>query len=252
MRLTQLRWSTLTLLVMISVLTLWLWADRNAGSILLAQTARVDPVQALIALQAQERLNTLNAAIGAGSKEQAAGAGQSAMAAQADKYVRITDAAETMMVEVPAAWTDIEDGPWLYNGENVGFYLTASPDLGKFNGDLTEPGLFFGVSTTLLARYPEQEILNLEATRLQRINKDCRKQPEIKYEDPFYQGKYHLFDSCRKQSGHFYFSHVTTPPNRAYVIVLRINFPNGAHTQVVKRIYDSFQVLGTPGLDEHH
>ena len=213
----------------------------------LAQPARVDPVQALLTQQAAEQSARLDTLLTVPQEEQGA-----AQAALAPRFVRITDAVESMTMDVPTEWKDTDSGPWFYKGENVGFYLTASPDLNKFNSDLSAPGIFFGVSTTLLTRYTEQELLTSEGTTLNGRDKACTKQPKLRYTDAFYQGDYFSFDNCRKQKGHFYLTHVATPANRAYVILLRVNLPKGTPPQVIRRIYSTFQVIGKPGLDEHH
>jgi hypothetical protein len=235
------------LFVLIPALILWIVLDVPTSSVSLAQTARVDPVQALIARQAQERLTTLNVV----PETQPKGSSVAA-AAQADKFVRVTNDTETMTIDVPNDWTDIDTGPWLYNGENVGFFIAAAPDLRKFDADLTGEGVFLGVSTVLLQRLQEQGIFALEDTLVQRKSKECRKQAKVAYTDQFYQGEYFPYSNCRKQAGHFYFVHVTTPPTRQYAIVLRVNFPNGQRPKVLERIFASYQILGEPGVDEHH
>jgi hypothetical protein len=236
-----------TLSVLIPALILWLLLDVPTSSVSLAQIARVDPVQALIARQAQERLATLNV-----GPETTLNESSVAAAVQADKFVRVTNETETMTIDVPSDWTDIDTGPWIYHGENVGFFIAAAPDLKNFDTDLSADGIFFGVSTILLQRHQEQGILTLEDALVQTKNKECRKQLEVVYTDQFYQGKYLPYHNCRKQAGHFYFAHVTTPPTGQYAIVLRVNFSNGHRPKVLERIFSSYQVLGKPGIDEHH
>jgi hypothetical protein len=250
MRFARIRLMISLVLLGFSIVMTGIFVGLSIDSTSLAQTDRVDPVQATIARQRQERLGQLATIFGP-QVEEAQGASITA-AAQADKFVRITDGHETMVIQVPADWTDIDSGPWMLNGEHVGFFLAASPDLGKLNGDLSEPGLFFGVSRTLLERYQEQGILALEDAYIQGKDKACRKQGEVAYADPFYHGRYYPYDGCRKQAGHFYFTHVTVPDTGAYAIVLRVNFPTGLRPKILEQIFSSYQVLGEPGVDEHH
>lgn len=252
MRLTVLRNIYRTIGLLLAILILQTATAASFGRAGHAQSSRVDPVQALIARQASERADVLAAVMAEALATEPGAEAIQAAAAQADKFVRVTDEVESMTIDVPIDWTDIDTEPWIYQGEQVGYYMAASPDLGKFNSDLSAPGVFFGVSTTLLRRFTEDEILNLEETRIKGIDKECRKRSKILYKDQFYGGNYYPYDRCRKQAGSFYYTHVSTPPNQAYVIVLRINFPHGAHPKALERIFSSYQVLGQPGIDAHH
>ena len=229
-----------------SVLT-WYMTSSTARSAPLWQAPPRDPAYLL---QEQQALNRMND-FAQGTMDGEVALTEVQAAAQLG-FVTIADDNERMKIDVPAQWQDIETGVWQEDGQTLGLFVTASTDLARFNGDLSAPGLFFGASSVLLSQYTEDTLLDREDKRLQRIDKQCRKKLKVIYSDPFYKGGYHPYDLCRQQGKHLYLSLVTIPPHRRYVLLLRLNFPEGANPAVIKRIFDTFQLLGDPTLDDEH
>ena len=60
-------------------------------------------------------------------------------------YVRVTDDLETISMQIPSHWRDVETGPWLVKGKEQGIFIAASPNLDNYYASGNEPGVFFGV-----------------------------------------------------------------------------------------------------------
>lgn len=211
-----------------------------------------DPVQALTKALATMQKAQLATAFGATKAVDGTAAGARKVTSPAVHFARATDTFEHMALEAPLEWREVDSGPWLEQGEKIGFFLTAAGDLGKFNSDLSAAGVFFGVSTTLAQQFQEQDLLASEAARLRALDPACQQAGQGPYVDAFYHGHYYIYTNCRGQATHVYLSQVSTPMTGGQVIVLRINLPDGLQPEVIEHIFASYQVRGEPGVDRHN
>jgi hypothetical protein len=90
----------------------------------------------------------------------------------------------------------------------------------------------------------------LLAEQQEALLEECQTEGRYGYKDSFYKGNYDFYVECG-QNEHHQMVVTTSPPNSPYIIVLRINLLRYADVEAVAHILDSFQVVGTPGHDEH-
>lgn len=167
------------------------------------------------------------------------------------EFVVLTDDSEKMSVEVPSAWTDVEFGTWVHEGNAIGTFIAASTDLAKFDQDLSVPGMFFGASTLLLDNATPSNVLKDEEKRLKELNVQCKTKKTIAYESVYLQGVYQPYSKCKNTPAHHYFTGLMQPSTKHYAALLRINAPNESSYGTVLAILNSVNVAGTPGIEAH-
>jgi hypothetical protein len=174
-------------------------------------------------------------------------------------YRRVTDDIESISMRVPTEWDDIETGPWMRNGRQIGIFIAAAPDLDKFYNSDLEPGVFFGVSRDLAGKNRVTNpalVLNpavgqvLGTERANRQNR-CRHGGRFGYQNDFFRGEYDSFLDC-KRAGQGELVIVTMPAHQEFVTVLRIGVVTQADLDAAAHILDTYQVLNPSLDDEHH
>ena len=109
-----------------------------------------------------------------------------------DGFVTIEDETGTLTVDVPASWTDVNDGGgWVLDDEEVGLQLSASTDLELWRTTYEVPGVFFGVSADLFDEYTPEELLE-EFDQ----SADCEYDGREEYSDGVYEGFQDFFVNC--------------------------------------------------------
>jgi len=151
-------------------------------------------------------------------------------------------------MEIPTVWRDIDMGPWLYQGKEVGMLLAASADLQNFYTTKSEPGVFIGVSHQLAQMYDPESLLNLEKGV---FSKKCKPKERKDYQDLFYTGRYDTYIECVK-GNHNLLVAVATTPDRRVLILLRITVVSDADLEAAARIFQTFQSPGAPQSDDDH
>jgi serine protease Do len=164
-------------------------------------------------------------------------------------YVTVHNTPETLTVEVPAEWTEVDEGRWTFGGTDVGIYLAASPRLGSFltQGRRTSPGVFIGASDVLAARFPGTALL--DADRAVR-GKACRSDGRKGYTDPFYQGSTETYSLCDIGKTRNLVT-VARSGDGKHVFLVWVNVVSDADLDAARRVLDSFQLLGEVNDDEH-
>jgi hypothetical protein len=155
----------------------------------------------------------------------------------------VTDDYNSIQMEVPTGWSDINGEPWYDGGEVIGASLRASPDLESFSTTWETPGAIFSVSDDLskLGGYIQLlDILREDALQY------CELEGRYDYEDPLYRGKYDLFEKCGGPGGADYMvlSAVSKDNQYSYLILVEIQFVNDQDWAVGETVLDSFEVVG--------
>ena len=60
------------------------------------------------------------------------------------EYIEVADDTGTLSMQVPTVWNDVDGRSWEFEGELVGPAVSAAPNLDRFLGTWTTPGVFFG------------------------------------------------------------------------------------------------------------
>lgn len=170
------------------------------------------------------------------------------VAAVYSAYTRITDNAESISVSVPVEWSDIDTGPWTYNGRSSGIFLSASTDLSRFNANGSAPGVLIGVSSSLARTSGKDQLLGAERADFSRR---CIYKGNFNFQGLFYNGSYDNYSNC-SSGGSDLLVFTTTSADRKLLIMLRIAIQSDADLEAASKILETFQVLGNPETDSHH
>lgn len=175
-------------------------------------------------------------------------AGSSEKSAAAASFHNISDDSDAMSLDVPTAWSQVETGPWVYEGNSVGVFVAAAPALDDFYALRKTPGVFMGASHDLAHSTDVAALLGLEQRKL---SGKCKLKERKSYADPFYSGLSDAYVAC-VNGQHEMLVVAVTPPDRQMLILLRINRAGNIDPAVIARIFQTFQVHGVPGHDDHH
>lgn len=151
------------------------------------------------------------------------------------QYVSISDDTGSLTVEVPAEWNDVDGSLWTVDGEQIGWQITAAPDINGYNSSWTTPGMFFGASIDL-ASYSEEELLDIFD-----YSESCSYGGREPYEDALYTGVYDLWSACGGTDTLFVVVSAT-PESRAYIILVAVQVVTEADLAALDQILNTFIV----------
>jgi hypothetical protein len=174
-------------------------------------------------------------------------------------YMSVTDDVESMTMQVPSEWHDVETGRWIVKGQDVGIFIAAAPDLDRFYESSSEPGVFFGASRDLAgskrvanpALMLNPAILNLLSDEHGNHQGRCRDGGRFAYENDFYRGQYDVYLNC-VQAGQGELVVVTMPAHQEFITYLRITIINQSDLAAAAHILDTYQVTNPRLQDDHH
>ena len=146
-------------------------------------------------------------------------------------YVIVTDDSESISVEVPADWFDV-DG----TVSDIGPSVVASPSIQDFDQTWDVPGVRITAS---------QEVgTDLEALLDQVAqNEDCTSQGREDFETPFYSGRLEFFSDCGGVGASFV-TLAALAEDGSFTVVVAMQAVTDADLDALDRIINTFQVTG--------
>lgn len=159
-------------------------------------------------------------------------------------YVMAKDDSGVVVLEVPAAWADVDGGPWRDDaGKVVGAAVMASPDQEAFKAAHDTPGVFFGASAQLAGEYDPAALLDRVNDSDVFQTSKCSFVERKDYQDPLYNGAYDVFANCDgTESGLVLVA--AQPEDKAYIALLMVRLIDDADAAVLDHVLDTFQVVG--------
>ncbi|MBN1265426.1 MAG: hypothetical protein JXA25_08030 [Anaerolineales bacterium] len=167
------------------------------------------------------------------------------MSGSASGFRTVTDNYESIQVDIPAEWTDVDGGYWESDGQVIGAMISASADLDAFLGGWNESGMKFSVSDDVVNFFGGY-IMMLDLWR-EDFRTVCEYTGRYDYEDALYEGKYDEYKNCGGPGGPYYMVLSARPivDPLAYNILVEVQFENDADLDYVTRILDTFVVVGS-------
>ncbi len=158
-------------------------------------------------------------------------------------YNTCWDDTNSIQVDVPTTWTDVNGGSWIFgdNDEEIGVALSASPNLSDFQNYFDVEGIFFGASNTFAKWGGYVEFLDYYTGA---YSSDCTLVGRYSYEDAYYRGKYDRYSDCGGSGGYdaFVLSAVDIQDPTSKIILIEVQvYPGDVDT--VNQIFNSFYVL---------
>ena len=150
------------------------------------------------------------------------------------------DSTGTIQVDVPDYWTDVVEGPWTLEGEDIGVAISAAPSLSDFQDNYNAEGVFFGASDTFAKYGGYVQVLDYY-TGTYRGN--CTLVGRVDYNDGIYRGKYDAYSDCGGVGGYdaYILSAVDIVDPTAAIILLEVQSYPG-DTATVEQIWKTFYV----------
>ncbi len=163
-------------------------------------------------------------------------------------YVLVTDDTNTIEMEIPAAWTQVDGSVWSSTWGDLEFdapSITASTDFELYN-QFAAPGVFFAASDRM------GEIggfVNLLDGVEGWYNKDCRRDGDnwhVKYDDSLYEGMYNVWKNCGTQKTNVFIlgARPKSDPD-AFLILVEIRYSTEADLDALAQILKTFRVIGS-------
>jgi serine protease Do len=152
-------------------------------------------------------------------------------------YVTLADINNTMSVEVPEAWADVDtESLWAWGDANVGAALSAATDFPAWVEGWDTPGVFFGASATLSQTESVGSILDGQDYTFA-----CDYDGRYEYSDALYQGEYDLYINCEGEDTLFVVV-AAESPGSPVLMMLQIVVVSDADLEAMDTILDTFVV----------
>ncbi len=150
-------------------------------------------------------------------------------------YYSVTDNSESLVMEIPTDWTDVDGSPWTLDGEEIGLSITAAPNIEGFNTTWLTPGTFFGATS-------EFNITPNEALDSFDYSGDCAYDARYDYDDSFYVGKYDLWTQCGGENVLYVILAAEPIETRDFLVLVTVQVVTDADLDALDRILATFDV----------
>jgi serine protease Do len=156
-------------------------------------------------------------------------------------YNTCIDDSNTLEIDVPDTWTEVNGSSWTFDDEEIGVAISAAPNLSDFNDYYDAEGVFFGASNTFAKYGGYVEFLDYYTGT---YSGDCKLDGRFDYNDGLYRGKYDQYTDCGGSGG--YDSYVLSAvdiadPTSAIILIMVQTAPGDVDT--VNKIMASFYVF---------
>ncbi len=155
-------------------------------------------------------------------------------------YVAITDESYAIQIQVPREWADTEDRPVASARGRALASVRAAVDLQSFEQDWTTPGVIVDGTSQLIPGDSEVTLLD---EVVQPLSAACVYQGRRPYPSRSYTVALDIYTSCGG-SGAAYVVIGAAPPNRSWVMRLRLKVVSGRDLEALDRIVQSVRVTG--------
>ncbi|QJU55786.1 S1C family serine protease [Herbiconiux sp. KACC 21604] len=154
----------------------------------------------------------------------------------AGAFETVSDDSGAILVEVPAAWSEIDGAP-LQTDAGTWASIVAAPSLDGFNGSWNTPGVAIAASAEAVGVIDPQALLQGSADFL--LGEGCTSLGRQPFADGYHTGQFEVFDSCGGV-GAQYVSLAATSDDGGYVITVNVQANSDDDLAAVDRILGSF------------
>jgi hypothetical protein len=143
-------------------------------------------------------------------------------------------------VDIPETWSEINGSTWTYKGVDIGYALSAAPNLAEFQNNFDAEGIFFGASGTFAQVIGHIELLDFYTMA---YRENCFYDERIDYNDGLYRGKVDKYSNCGGEGGYEAYilgAREITEPSTILILIEIQSHPNNSAT--VNQILATFFV----------
>jgi len=187
-------------------------------------------------------MNTFNV-VGAVQSSGGSSSGSSGSSSSSSGYVVVTDDYDSIGLEIPASWSQVDGSAWIVDGDSWGAHITASTNIDSLYNTWDVPGVMFYASDYLATQIGYQQLLD---ARFAGYNSVCDYDGRYDYQDALYRGKLDIFTQCGGPGGPDYIvlSAVDIDDPTAFLILVEAQLVSPDDWDALDHILDSFQVIG--------
>ena len=133
------------------------------------------------------------------------------------EYVAVREDKGRMTTELPAEWTDVQQGDWIRDDKAIGAFVGGATDWAKWQEGYDVPGLFLGVST----QFADESVDAVLDEYLAAFKKDCTYEERKVFDAYGFVGKYDVFRSCGGTQNDFFIV-VVRPADDGYTAIAQV------------------------------
>lgn len=158
-------------------------------------------------------------------------------------YVTVTDDSNSIQINIPSSWVQIDGSNWIDGGEVIGAAISAAADLEAFSDTYYEPGVFFGATEEIAKLGGYVQLLDVFRDI---FRQDCKLEGRYNYEDSVYEGKYDLFTRCSGEENTMIIlaARPISAPTSMLIIVV-VNMMSDADVNALDEMLATFDVIGS-------
>ncbi|NJP06160.1 MAG: trypsin-like serine protease [Chloroflexaceae bacterium] len=160
-------------------------------------------------------------------------------------YVQISDDSGSLVLEVPAEWSDVDGTEWVGDsGDRLGPAVQAAPDLESFLNTAETPGVIF-VAFDLPPESQDPAMIDElipEALDQFEFAETCTYEGREDYSDGLYQGQYDVWSNCNDVSSMFVVAF--RPEDSQFMGLVLVQAISEADLEALDRIIQTFKVVG--------
>lgn len=153
------------------------------------------------------------------------------------EYVGITDDFDSIYVEVPVEWGQVDGAPWEDEEGLLGGSIIAAPDIAGFTDTYGTPGLQIWASNQL-GGGPMSELVDFFD-----FSGDCTLDGRYDYEDSKYTGAYDLYVDCGGV-GSVIIVLAAEPADGSHAVIILGQAITEADLEAMDTVLDTFNVIG--------
>ncbi|MGI9016603.1 MAG: serine/threonine-protein kinase [Euzebya sp.] len=152
-------------------------------------------------------------------------------------YERLTDDSESITVDVPRLWSDVDGSAWMVDDMAVGPQIEASPDIEGFRNTWAQPGLIFGSSGSLRQTFDPAQLLDAVS-----FTDQCTYDGRQPYSDAAYTGFRDDYSNCGNTDTTYHVI-AAEPASHDRILLVQLQAVEHRDDAALQRTLDSFFVL---------
>ena len=155
-------------------------------------------------------------------------------------FMSIVDDTDTIAVNVPESWSDVQSKPWDLGDGPIGDALVAAPDVQDFNDKWDVPGVFIAVSEEMGSSLEVAEVLDSSDWK-----DDCTYDDRYDYTTENLEGAYDVWTDCGAIEGSQFVVLAAKPVGAATpLIYLYMGIPTTDDAPAFGEVLNSLAIAG--------
>jgi len=153
------------------------------------------------------------------------------------EYVQVWDDYDLLVMQIPTEWVDITGAGWVIEDSDVGYGITAAPNIGAYFDTWDTPGVFFGAT-----EIPPEGVQFGQYLDYYQYNNTCTFDGSYEYADPLYSGAYEVWTDCGGSETAIV-NVEAYPESEDFVVFVQVQVVTDADLEALDVILSTFEVV---------